>query len=674
MRKERMESNIHHLAVNTIRMLAVDAVQKANSGHPGMPMGMADCAYVLWSKYLRYNPEDPAWPNRDRFILSAGHGSILLYGLLHISGFDVTLDDLKAFRQLGSRTPGHPERECLPGVETTTGPLGQGFANGVGMALAQSIMAQKFNMKTFSPIQHHVYSIVSDGDIMEGVSSEAASIAGHLGLGTIIYIYDDNHITIDGSTDITFSEDTAKRFQALGWHTKRIDGHDHQQIADAIQEGIDEVERPTLILARTHIGYGSPNKQDNASSHGAPLGEDEVQKTKKNLGWPLDPTFHVPSEVYELFRQRVKVLKEEYEAWQRGFKEWYKNHSDLADCWQRMHDTVLPEELEKAFIQAVSKDAKATRAHGADVLQKASELIPSLYGGSADLGYSTKTIIQGLPSIGPGNYKGRNIHFGIREHAMGSILNGMALYGGFIPYGSTFFVFSDYMRPAIRLSALMGIRVVWIFTHDSIFVGEDGPTHQPVEHLAALRAIPNLVVFRPADGLETAMAWSYALRRKDGPTALCLTRQRVPVIHRPEGFDTKIILRGGYILSDSAITPDVILVATGSEVAVAVEAKALLSEKGFHVRVVSMPSFTLFQEQSKTYCASVIPEKSIPVAVVEAGLAQGWHVLTRAPMHMIGMSQFGTSAPYQDLEKHFGITGTSVADRVGRWLKKLSQS
>jgi len=669
-----MDSNIHRLAVDTIRMLAVDAVQKANSGHPGMPMGMADCAYVLWSKYLRYNPEDPAWPNRDRFVLSAGHGSMLLYGLLHISGFEVTLDDLKTFRQLGSRTPGHPERGCLPGVETTTGPLGQGFANGVGMALAQSIMAEKFNKDDFSPIRHYVYGVVSDGDLMEGVSSEAASIAGHLGLGNIIYIYDDNHITIDGSTDLTFSEDTAKRFQALGWHTIHIDGHDHQQIADAIQEGIDEVQRPTLILARTHIGYGSPNKQDNSSSHGAPLGDDEVRKTKEYLGWPVDPTFHVPPEVYELFRQRAKVLKEEYRTWKIGFEAWRKTHSDLADFWRRMHETVLPEELEKTFIQAVSKEAKATRSYSGDVLQKASELIPSLYGGSADLGYSTKTIIQGLPSISPGDFKGRNIHFGIREHAMGSILNGMAVYGGFVPYGSTFFVFSDYMRPAIRMSALMGIRVIWIFTHDSIFVGEDGPTHQPVEHMAALRAIPNLVVFRPADGLETAMAWSYALRRKDGPTALCLTRQRVPIIHRPVEFENDLILRGGYILSDSDGMPDVILVATGSEVSVAVEAKALLSQKGFHVRVVSMPAVTLFQEQAATFRASVVPEKSIPVAVVEAGLTQGWYALTRAPMHVIGMSQFGTSAPYQALEEHFGITGPRVADRVGRWLETLSKS
>ena len=667
------EDAIGQLAANTIRMLAVDAIQKADSGHPGMPMGMADCAYVLWSRYIKVNPEDPKWSNRDRFVLSAGHGSMLLYALLYLMGFDVSLDDLKQFRQWESRTPGHPEYGRLPGVETTTGPLGQGFANGVGMALAAKIMAEKFNCDDFSPVDHRVYGILSDGDLMEGVSSEAASLAGHLRLGNLIYMYDDNRITIEGSTQLAFSENVEKRFQAYGWHTESIDGHDHRAIAKALESGIAEKKRPTLILARTHIGFGSPNKQDKESCHGAPLGEEEVIKTKEKLGWPLDPTFFVPKEVERLFQHRVGELQKLYIKWQSDFKAWKKQHPDLAELWQKMDTKKLPETLEEQLIEALPDKAAATRILGGKILQKAVKIVPSLYGGSADLGPSAKTYIEDAPSIGQGNFLGRNLHFGVREHGMGGILNGIALYGAFIPYGSTFLVFSDYMRPALRLAAIMKIQVITIFSHDSIFVGEDGPTHQPVEHLAALRAIPNLAVIRPADGFETAMAWAFALRRKDGPTALCLSRQTVPMIARSCPSDARNIQKGGYIVSkEKKIKPDVVLVASGSELALAMEAKTRLHGKGMDVRVISMPSLDLFYKQSKEYRDSIVPEIGIPVVVVEAGVEQGWHAITRSPLLFIGLHRFGVSAPYHVLAEKFGFTGESVAEKILHWLKEVS--
>jgi transketolase len=659
--------DLHRLAVNTIRMLAVDAVEKAGSGHPGMPMGIADCAFVLWHEYLKFNPKDPDWPNRDRFILSAGHGSMLLYGLLHLYGFDLTIDDIKRFRQLGSVTPGHPEN-CIPGVETTTGPLGQGFANGVGMAIAQKIMYEKFNGKDFTPISHRIYGIVSDGDLMEGISSETASIAGHLGLGNIIYIYDDNRITIDGGTEKTFSEDVGMRFQAFGWHTVRIDGHDRSAITKAIQEGIDEEEKPTLILARTHIGYKSP-KQDDSSSHGSPLGEEEVIATKENLGWPLEPTFYVPEEVYSLFENRVEDLKKEYNTWEEDFSAWQQRHPRLAGDWQKMLKKEMPDDIADRFLKAIPTEPHATRIHSGSILQEAAEIIPGLYGGSADLGSSVKTFIQNEGDIGSGQFSGRNLHFGIREHGMGGIINGMALYGGFIPYGSTFFVFSDYMRPSIRLSAIMEIQVIWIFSHDSIFVGEDGPTHQPIEHLASLRAIPNLIVMRPADGIETAMCWAHALEEKERPTALILTRQRVPNLDRPKGFNPKKIQKGGYILSkESGAAPDFIVVATGSEVGLAVECKEILESEGKSVRLVSMPSLDIFQEQPEKYRNTIIPHNDTPVVVVEAGVAQGWYGLTRARILFIGMDRFGESAPHQDLVEKFGFTVEKVVEKIRNWM------
>jgi transketolase len=666
------QEKLERLAVDTIRMLAADGVEKANSGHPGMPMGMADCAFVLWTRFLRYNPKDPNWPDRDRFILSAGHGSMLLYSMLFLTGYEVGLDDLRQFRQWESRTPGHPEYGCLPGVETSTGPLGQGFANSVGMAIASKITAERFNRTDFPLVSHRIYAIASDGDMMEGITSEAASIAGHLKLGNLTVVYDDNRITIEGKTDLAFSEDVEKRFQAYGWHTVRTDGHDRGMIAEAFRRCAAETSRPSLVLARTHIGYGSPEKQDSASVHGAPLGAEELARTRRNLGWPQDADFHVPENVTEIFRRRAVEILPEYEAWQNRFKDWQNRYPDLAGLWKSMQSKKLPQHLEEILISGLQGKAAATRIHGWKVLQKAAETAPGLIGGSADLTPSTKTAIEGSPSISADRFEGRNLHFGIREHGMGGILNGMALYGGFIPYGSTFLVFSDYMRPSIRLASLMCVQVIYIFTHDSIFVGEDGPTHQPVEHLAVLRAIPGLTVIRPADGLETAMAYAYALRKQDGPTALCLTRQNVPELARADGFDRNVILKGGYVLApESGKKPDVILVATGSEVGVAIESKSLLAAGGVNCRVVSMPSLTVFWKQSAAYRDSVVPQDGTPVVVIEAGVGMGWNELTRSPFLFIGMNRFGASAPAEVLAEKFGFTGPKVTEKVAHWMKEL---
>jgi len=666
------QDKLEQLAVNTIRMLAADGVQKANSGHPGMPMGMADCAFVLWNRFMKYNPKDPNWPNRDRFILSAGHGSMLLYSILFLTGYEVTIDDLSQFRQWESRTPGHPEYGCLPGVETSTGPLGQGFANAVGMAIASKMMAERFNRGEFTLIDHRVYAIVSDGDLMEGISSEAASIAGHLRLGNLILIYDNNRITIEGKTDLAFSENVERRFKAFGWHTVKADGHDRKKIADALRECVAETSKPSLVLARTHIGYGSPNKQDDASAHGAPLGTEELEMTRRNLGWPPEGEFVVPDGVLEIFRRRAAEVQNEYHAWHGRFKAWQSRYPNLAGVWKSTHSKKLPQHLDEILISALPGKTSATRIHGWKVLQKAAEAVPGLVGGSADLSPSTKTQIEGSASIAADRFGGRNFHFGIREHGMGGILNGMALYGGFIPYGSTFLVFSDYMRPSIRLASLMCIQVIYIFTHDSIFVGEDGPTHQPIEHLAVLRAIPGLTVIRPADGLETAMAYAYALRKQDGPTAICLTRQNVPELARPAGFDRSVILKGGYtLLPETGKKPDVILVATGSEVGIAVESRALLANQGMDARVVSMPSLTVFWKQPAAYRESIVPQDGTPVAVIEAGVGMGWSELTRSRFLFIGMNRFGASAPAEVLAEKFGFTGPLVAEKIQKWLKEI---
>ena len=507
------------LAVNTLRMLSADAVEKAQSGHPGLPMGFADVAFVIWMQFLRFNPHDPQWPNRDRFILSAGHGSMLLYALLNLFGYDLSLDDIKQFRQFGSKTPGHPEYGHTPGVESTTGPLGQGFANGVGMALAERILADRFNKGGMKIIDHYIYGVVSDGDLMEGITSEAASFAGHLGLANIIYIYDCNQITIEGSTSLAFTEDVAKRFEAYNWRVFKIDGHNHTEIAEAIETARGEKERPSLIIARTHIGKGSPNRQDTASIHGEPLGAKELELTKESLRWPKDKPFYIPEEVKQLCQSRVTELKEEYENWQTQFKKYIRKDANMSRLWDTYFKKEIPENLESELLKTIKKYSIATRSASGEMMQVVAQQIPGFMGGSADLCPSTKTYIKNFSSIDKNKFNGRNIHFGVREHAMGGILNGMALYGGIIPFGSTFLVFSDYMRPSIRLAAMMKIQVIYVFTHDSIFLGEDGPTHQPVEHLPSLRLIPNLLVIRPSDATETASAWVAALNHTDGPTA-----------------------------------------------------------------------------------------------------------------------------------------------------------
>jgi transketolase len=542
------------------------------------------------------------------------------------------------------------------------------------MAIGAKILAQRFNTSTFSPITHRIFGIVSDGDLMEGIASEAASLAGHLQLGNVIYLYDDNGITIEGETKLTYSEKVDKRFQAYGWHTVRIDGHNYNEITKALTAGIQEISRPTLIVAKTHIGYGSPNLQDKEAVHGSPLGAEEVKNTKKALGWPLEPDFLIPDDVRSFVHERVVTLKEEYASWNKKFSDWENAHPDLAKEWEVFQAKQIPADLENLLCQAIPEKPTATRVIGGKIVQKAAEILPNLCGGSADLAPSTKTFIENSDSIGPGKFHGRNLHFGIREHAMGGILNGISRYGGIIPYGSTFFVFSDYMRPAIRLSALMKIQVIYIFTHDSIFVGEDGPTHQPIEQLASLRAIPNVMVFRPADGLETAMAWSYAIRRNEGPTVLCLTRQTVPVLKRAEGFDPKQIYRGGYILSkEEKPALDCILVATGSEVSLALETKQIFEKDNKSIRVVSMPSLDVFLEQPIAYQNSIIPKKDVPLVVIEAGVQQGWCILSAAHLLFIGMNRFGASAPAEVLADKFGFTGEQIAEKVQSWLRELQR-
>ena len=651
------------LAANTIRALAVDGVQKANSGHPGMPMGMADCAFVLWTRYLRYNPNDPDWPGRDRFVLSAGHGSMLLYSMLHLSGYDISLDDLKQFRQVGSKTPGHPENH-LPGVETTTGPLGQGFANGVGMALAAKLMAARFGEELFD---NRIFAIAGDGDMMEGVSSEAASLAAHLKLGNLVYIYDDNNITIEGNTSLTFSEDVAKRFEAYGWHILNIDAHNHDEIAAALQAGINETERPTLIIAKSHIAYGSPNKVDTAGAHGAPLGEDEVKATKRNLGLPENKTFYIPEEVRQIFVDRATELKPVYDAWQEKFAAFKKSDPHRAQLLDAMMTLDVPAGIETELLKVVPEKDMATRASSSVVIQRAAELIPSMIGGSADLDPSCKTYIKSSTSIASHQFEGRNFHYGIREHAMGSIMNGMALFGGIRPFGSTFLVFADYMRPPVRLAALMKLPVIYVFTHDSIFVGEDGPTHQPVEQVASLRAIPGLTVIRPADTHEVALAWAAALKHKDGPVALILSRQNVPNLARPEPGDLTLIEKGAYVISpETGEKPDVILVASGSEVSVALEAKAPLESDGLSVRVVAMPSVEFYKSQPAEYRHAILPV-DVPVVVVEAGVSFGWGDISDAPVRVIGIDRFGESGPWKELANKFGFTGEHVAEKVRSW-------
>lgn len=648
---------------NTIRGLAMDAVQKANSGHPGMPMGMADAATVLWLEYLRFVPEDPHWAGRDRFVLSAGHGSMLLYALLHLAGFELSLEDIKNFRQLHSPTPGHPEFGETPGVETTTGPLGQGFGNGVGMALAARMEAARFGCDA---LENRVFGIVSDGDLMEGVAYEAASLAGHLGLSNLVYLYDDNRITIDGSTDLTFTEDVAQRFAGLGWHTDVADGHDAASLRSALDQAVAENARPSLIICRTHIAKGSPNKVDTSASHGAPLGADEIALTKQALGIP-DTEFWVPDEVRAAFAARAETNRGARAEWIGQVDSWRNANPETADEHTRFAKREVPDDLLTQLIAAAGHDTAATRGISGKVVQKAAELVPSLVGGSADLEGSTLTRIKTSEAVSRSDYAQRNVHFGIREHGMGAILNGLALHGGYLPQGSTFLVFSDYMRPSIRLAALMRQPVAFVFTHDSIMLGEDGPTHQPIEHVSSLRLIPNVHVFRPADGPEVAAAWTWALSRRDGPVVMALTRQKVPPITRTTPPAEADLMRGGHIAHEPASAPSAVVIATGAEVHVAMEAATVLAERGVHTRVVSMPCLELFLAQDQTYHDAVLGT-DIPRFAVEMGRPEVWCQLTGKVEHVLGLTSFGASAPAGDLAEHFGFTSSAIADRLASLL------
>ncbi len=649
------------LIANTIRGLAMDGVQAANSGHPGMPMGMADVAAVLFMNHLKYCPTDPQWPDRDRFVLSGGHGSMLLYSLLHLAGYDLPLDELKRFRQWGSRTPGHPEYHETPGVETTTGPLGQGCGNAVGMALAERMLAARFNTEALQPVDHYTYVFCGDGDLMEGVSHEAFSTAGHLRLNRLIVFYDSNDITIEGSTKLAYSDNVKRRFEGYNWGVLQIDGHDLEQIEKAIRKARRSPDRPTLIICRTHIAKGSPHLQDSHEAHGAPLGVEEVKLTKQALGLPPDETFYVPARVRACFEARAAALKRKYNAWKRHQKQYGIMHADLAAAWQAGQEGRLPENLDDMLPVFDPEKPLATRQASGKTLQCLAKAVPFLVGGAADLAPSTRTFMDSEASVGPASFAGRNLHFGVREHGMGAILNGLALHGGFRVYGSTFFVFTDYFRPTIRLAALMKLPVIYVLTHDSFYVGEDGPTHQPVEHLAALRVIPNLTCLRPADPTETAAAWAVALRNTQGPTALMLTRQNMAVIDRTRHAAAANVARGAYILSQTTAErgPDVILIGTGSEVELAMKAAKVLSAET-NVRVVSMPSWELFEQQPAAYRDEVLPPGCPRRVAVEAGVTQGWERYVGPEGRVIGIDRFGASAPAKTLAEHFGFTVDNV--------------
>jgi transketolase len=652
-----MSRTLEQRCVDTIRTLSMDAVQKANSGHPGMPMGMADVAFVLWTEFLRHSPANPAWVNRDRFILSAGHGSMLLYSLLHLTGYDLSLDEIKNFRQWGSKTPGHPERGLTPGVETTTGPLGQGFANGVGMAIAAKHLAAK------SILDHHVYAIVSDGDLMEGVSQEAASLAGHLGLGNLIYLYDDNKITIDGSTDLAFTEDVLKRFEAYGWHTRAIDGHDRDAIRHAIAEAQLVSDKPSLIACRTHIGFGSPNKQDTEESHGSPLGEEEIRLTKQAYGWDPEAKFLIPDDVLAHFRAALEKGAALEADWNAQLAEASPEaRTYLEACFNR----TAPDFTK--LLPTYTPDPKgiASRKASGNALDAVGPHIPGVMGGTADLGGSNLTAFKGFKAVQKDDFSGNYVHYGVREHAMGSIMNGMSLHGSIVPYGGTFLVFSDYCRPAIRMAALMHVPAIYVFTHDSIGLGEDGPTHQPIEHLAALRAIPNNLVIRPADANETSAAWNVALSRTDGPTCLVLTRQNLPTFAETADSWTNVA-KGAYVFAEAPSgKPDSIILATGSEIAIAYEAWKTLTASGKQVRLVSMPAWESFRKQSAAYKESVLPASVKRRVALEAASPFGWAEWVGDEGTVIALDHFGESAPFQTLYKEFGLTAEAVVAAVTR--------
>ena len=652
------QNSLDELCINTIRFLAVDAVQQANSGHPGMPMGAAPMAYVLWTKFLRHNPGNADWPDHDRFVLSAGHGSMLLYSLLHLTGYDLSLDEIKKFRQWSSKTAGHPEYNHAPGIETTTGPLGQGFANGVGMAMAEAHLAARFNRPGHEIVNHYTYSIISDGDLMEGISHEAASLAGHLRLGKLIYLYDDNHISIEGTTDLTYTENRLQRFEAYNWHVQSVaDGNDLKAIEEALAKARSETDRPSIIAIRSKIGFGSPNRQDTAKAHGEPLGEEEIKCTRDNLCWP-ETKFYIPEEVETHFRLALEKGKKVEDDWKARFEAYRKEYPDLAALWEQQINGELPQGWDSDIpVFPADSKGKATRVTSGLVLNSIAKHVPALMGGSADLAPSTKTLIDDENGFQAGAYDQRNIHFGVREHGMGGIINGMALHGGIVPYGATFLIFSDYMRPSIRLACLMGLHTIYVFTHDSIGLGEDGPTHQPIEQLASLRAMPGLTVIRPADANETAEAWRLAVANQKNPTVLALSRQSLPTLDRSMLGAASGLANGAYILKNSERKqPDVILLASGSEVHIALEAAGILKEKDVDVRVVSMPSWELFEKQPESYKKDVLPPEVWVRVAIEAGTTQGWGRYIGGKGKVIGLDHFGASAPLKDLFEHFGLT------------------
>ena len=662
--------SLDELCINTLRFLAVDMVQKANSGHPGLPLGSAAMAFTLWDRFLKVNPLDPQWPDRDRFVLSAGHGSALLYALLHVTGFDLPLAELQRFRQWDSRTPGHPEFGKTPGVEATTGPLGQGFGNAVGMAIAEASLAARFNQPDHAIVDHDTYVLVSDGDLMEGVASEAASLAGHLRLGKLIALYADNHVSLSGSTDLIFTEDRSARFAAYGWHVQRVEnGNDVAEVAAAIKAARAETGRPSFIDVRTHIGYGSPHKHDSSSAHGEPLGVEEVRLTKENLGWPVEPSFYVPPQANEHFQAFADRGKARQAEWLSRFRIYAKKYPELAAEFQRIMQRELPSGWDRDLPTFRSDSGPlATRVASGKVINAIATRLPELMGGDADLAPSTFTLIESSDNFEPGSRTGRNLRFGVREHAMGAILNGMALHRGFIPYGATFLLFSDYMRPPMRLAAMNGLPVIYVFTHDSIAMGEDGPTHQPVEQLLGLRSVPGLTVIRPADANETTAAWRIAIESKDRPTALVLTRQKLPVLDLAcyPGIAAGVA-RGGYILADAGADarPDVVLIATGSEVHLALNAHDRLAGEGVKCRVVSLPCWSIFKAQPESYRKEVLPE-GIPLLAIEAGVTLGWNSYLGPPLAVLGVDRFGASAPGEVVMREYGFTVENVCQQVKR--------
>jgi transketolase len=682
------QEQLNNLCINTLRFLAVDAVQKAESGHPGMPMGAAPMAYTLWTKQMKFNPSSPKWFDRDRFILSAGHGSMLLYALLHVTGYDLSLDDIKQFRQWGSITPGHPERIHTPGVEVTTGPLGQGFGNAVGMALAEKHLAARFNKDGHEIVDHYTYAISGDGDIMEGITAEAASLAGHLKLGKLIVLYDSNHISLAASTNLTLTEDVQKRFEAYDWHTQVVeDGNSVSDINRAIEKAKEETEKPSIIIVHTHIGYGSPDMQDSYEVHGKPLGDDEIVKTKKNLNWPADKKFYIPDEALSHFRLAVDRGKKAEQDWQNRFGAYAKAYPDIANKFKNMIEGKLPPGWADNIPDFNSTDEKmATRVASHKVIGAIAPEVGSFIGGAADLAPSTKTFMADLGDLEPPelangdtqgsagggwSWGGRNIHFGVREHAMGAIVNGMAAHGGLMPFAATFLMFSDYMRPTIRLAALMKLPVKYVFTHDSIAVGEDGPTHQPVEHLAALRSIPGLVTIRPADGNETAAAWRLAVEVTDFPVALILSRQKLPIINIDKKVLDSGVRKGAYIVHDTSTgTPDLILIASGSEVSLALEAQKKLQDEDINVRVVSMPSWELFEKQSEEYHNQVLPKDCKARLAIEAGSTLGWYRWVGSDGEVVGVDRFGASAPGDKVMHEYGFNVENVCQKARRLIKQ----